>query len=75
MMQAVTEDIKSTLRAEIAKRGQNLSEIAREIGTNRNQISRMLSAKRHDSIGQITEVWSKLLDHLGYELTITKKPN
>jgi transposase-like protein len=75
MMQAVTEDIKATLRAEIAKQGKNLSEVAREIGTNRNQISRMLSAKRQDSIGQITEVWAKLLEHLGYELTITKKPN
>lgn len=73
MMQSMTEDIKATLRAEIARQGKNLSEVAREIGTDRNQVSRMLSAKRKDTIGEVTKVWTKLLEHLGYELTIVKK--
>ena len=73
MMQTVTDDIKAELRAQIARQGKTLSEVAREIGTSRNQISRMLSAKRKDSSGQLPEVWETLLDHLGYKLTVEPK--
>ena len=73
MMQTVTDDIKAELRAQIARQGKTLSEVAREIGTSRNQISRMLSAKRKDTSGQLPEVWEALLDHLGYKLTVEPK--
>jgi transposase-like protein len=73
MMQAMTEEIKATLRAEIGRQGKSMSEIAREIDTDRNQISRMLSAKRKDTIGEVSDTWKKLLEHLGYELVIVKK--
>lgn len=70
MMQTVTDDIKAALRAEIARQGKSMADVAREIGTSRNQISRMLSAKRKDSSGELPDVWQTLLEHLGYELTI-----
>jgi transposase-like protein len=73
MMQAMTDDIKATLRAEIARQGKTMSEVAREIKTSRNQVSRMLSAKRKDSSGEIPDVWKDLLEHLGYELTLKTK--
>ena len=73
MMQTVTDDIKATLRAEIARQGKSMADIAREIGSSRNQVSRMLSAKRKDSSGEIPDVWQTLLDHLGYELTLAQK--
>ena len=73
MMQIVTDDIKAELRAEIARQGKSMSEVAREIGTSRNQISRMLSAKRKDSSGELPDVWETLIDHLGFELVVKPK--
>ena len=72
MIQAVNDEIRATLRAEIARQGKTMSEVAREIGTSRNQMSRMLSAKRKDSIGDIPETWQSLLDHLGYKIVLVK---
>jgi transposase-like protein len=73
MIQVMTDDIKATLRAEIGRQGKSMSEVAREIGVSRNQVSRMLSAKRQDSSGEVSDVWQSLLNHLGYEITIKPK--
>ena len=73
MIQSMTDDIKATLRAEIARQGKTMADVAREIGTSRNQMSRMLSAKRKDSSGELPEVWQTLFEHLGFELTVKPK--
>ena len=72
MIQSVTDDIKAELRAEIARQGKSMADIAREIGSSRNQVSRMVSAKRKDASGELPDVWQTLLEHLGYELTLVK---
>jgi transposase-like protein len=73
MMQSMTDEIRAALRAEIARQGKTMADVAREIGTSKNQISRMLGAKRKDSVGDLPDTWQALLQHLGYELIVKPK--
>lgn len=69
----MNDEIRATLRAELARQGKSMSELARELAISRNQISRMLSAKRKHSAGELSSSWQKLLDSLDFELRISKK--
>ena len=72
MLIGMTEDIRAELRAELARRGESFSKAAKSIGTSTNQVSRMIGANRSDTVGDVSDVWQKLLHHLGYELTLKK---
>ena len=72
MMTTMTDEIRAELRAELARRGETLADVAREFGVSRTLITRMLSAKSKEPLGSVPTTWQKLFDKLGYKLIVVK---
>ena len=68
-MNFVTDDVRSELRAELARRRIKQSDLAAELGMSRTYLSNVLNGQR----GQLSEKLQSLLDYLDLELTLRPK--
>lgn len=67
----VNEDIRAAFRAALKAENVSQSELARRAGVPRQNVSRALAGD--DPQGKVPPIWVKMLDALGYELTVKKK--
>ena len=67
--QPLSAEILATIKRRIEEKGLTQAEIARAIGMERPNVTRMLTGRS----GQAPDNWVKLLDLLGLELTVKVK--
>ena len=65
----MTENLRAELRAEIARRRIKQVDLAQDLGVSRTHLSNMLNGQR----GELPDTWARLLDHLGFEMTLRPK--
>lgn len=64
----VNDEIRATIRAEIAKLGVSQAEAARQMGLEPQELNRALQNR-----GKIAPVWQTILDKFNLELTVKPK--
>lgn len=70
-MATMTDDIRTAIRIEMAKRNINQRELADGAGLTPQHLSQLLGGK----IGNINEAWGKIFDYLGLEVTVKERPD
>lgn len=67
----VNDEVRRTIKAELARKGIQYQEAADRIGVTPNHLSRMLSDRAKS--GELPESWQKLLDLVDLELVVRSK--
>lgn len=66
---SVNDAIRTAIRIELAKRRMNQSQLAEHVGVSKQHMSKLMGGK----VGNVSEVWQRIFDELGLELTVTSK--
>ena len=68
-MNAMTDPIRQEIRLQLVRLHRSQADLAKQLGVSRTYLSRLLSGTQDGSV----DLWRRILDELGLELTVKTK--